>query len=216
MSEDAPASVVGRRRAKRGPLLVTNPDDDSDENLDYGTMRSTYNPPPLPSPSTHSPRSEQSSLPSTSYTPRNNMNLPSVIPDQTPSYAARSNPSNPSLSSPSGSSSPAVESTPPPSTPGHSAPPSNVISDNTSTIGADDKHEVRQKPLGSRMSVMDRVKQAWPLLHSRQSSSRSATVRPCMHSVIALYSPHVVAHCLDGLIEYHVYFTHFPESARND
>ena len=62
MSEDAPASVVGRRRAKRGPLLVTNPDDDSDENLDYGTMRSTYNPPPLPSPSTHSPRSEQSAI----------------------------------------------------------------------------------------------------------------------------------------------------------
>ncbi|THH09471.1 hypothetical protein EW145_g1989 [Phellinidium pouzarii] len=182
MAEDTQSSILGRRRVRRGPLVVTNPGNDSDEDARGwpGHRSSPRNPQPLPSPSSHSPYSEQSSLPSTSYTPKSSMPLKAPISDQSSSYAVRSNLSNPSLSSPSGSCSPAVESTPPPSTPGQHTPTEGGMTpavEKPSSVFSDDKQDVRQHNNAARMSMMDRVKQHLPLYHAKNNNgSRQSPV----------------------------------------
>ena len=98
MSEETQSAIFSRRRVVRGPLVVTNPGNESDDD-DYVASYPTYKPPPLPSPSptSHSPYSDQSSQPSTSYGQKAMTPLTTVIPDQSHAYAGRSNPFCPRL-----------------------------------------------------------------------------------------------------------------------
>lgn len=168
--DDGVSTIIGRRRgpSRRGPLVVTNPGNDSDEDTQerLTAIRTNYLPPPLPSP--HSPHSEQSSLPSTSYHP------PSHIP---PTDSIHTGHSNPSLSSPSGSSSPAVESTPPPSTPGQCGPPED--SGNSAETPKYAPSDERQQNMGPR-TMMDRSRSSPNVPHSTVAS-RPAPVcfNPC-------------------------------------
>lgn len=174
--DDSHSTVTGRRRApmRRGPLVVTNPGNDSDEDVSErptAPRKSHYNVSSIPiqtqpSPISYSPRSEQSSLPSTSLPP------PSHIPSHTipTDNAAQAGQSNPSLSSPSGSSSPAVESTPPPSTPGQSAPADdggNIAERSKYAPLDDNRQDVRQQNGSSRSSVMDKIRNLPNALHAR-------------------------------------------------
>lgn len=192
MADDA--SVFLRRRAgrPRGPLVLANPDNDSDQEAPDNRslqrpLATSFNPPPLPSPMSHSPYSEQSTLPpalypqmSTSYPPAVPFNH--IIPDPpSNNYSARSNPSNPSLSSPSGSSSPAIESTPPPSTPGHIASPESantIAAERQNGTYVDHVAETRQLN-GGRMSMMDRIRSPFT---KRQSPVRSTFVSSLISS----------------------------------
>lgn len=145
--------------------MLTNPDNDSDEDTsERATSRSTWYPPPLPSPTNHSPYSEQGSVSHPSYPSKPSISSKPDNYDQSSTYNAR-NPSNPSLSSPSGSSSPAVESTPPPSTPGQGVGPSTLLDDTSVVVDrsnntfVDEHVEARQQNSVPRTSVMERVKQ---------------------------------------------------------
>ncbi|OCB88556.1 hypothetical protein A7U60_g4259 [Sanghuangporus baumii] len=176
--DDSHSTIMGRKRAAprpRGPFVVTNPGNESDEDLSNrptALRTNHYNVhsiPTLPSPISHSPHSEQSSLPSTSCPP------PSHIPFNTGAaeltQTAHTGQSNPSLSSPSGSSSPAVESTPPPSTPGQSVPAedggNNV--ERPKYASPDERQETRQHNSISRASVMDKIRNFPSSLHTRVS-----------------------------------------------
>ena len=164
-------------RGKRSVFVVANPDTESDDEAyekpsAHARTTRPYQPPPLPSPSptTHSPYSDFSPLPSTSYGQPANAHVSSMVAEQ--SYTTRS---NPSLSSPSGSSSPAVESTPPPSTPGQGISPEDRASGERQSGSTDDRADGRNQNGAPRMSMMDRVKQAFPH-HSKPSGSRQAPV----------------------------------------
>lgn len=193
MAEDG---LLGRRRRRRGPLVVMNGvsndvDEESDRFSNSSNAPYSYAPPPLPSPSSRSPYAEHPSLPSTSYTPRNPPPLTTNMPEQSHHYR-----SNPSLSSPSGSSSPAVDTSPPPSTPGQSAPPVNLVSESLEATekpnvsGADDRTEVPQQT-GVRASIMDKVRQHFPHMpHQRRlSNQRPQTVRISCHIHYWLLNP---------------------------
>lgn len=181
MTDDSQSSVMGRSRKTkpRGPLVVSNPSNDSDDE-GFGRHRpnvhpvNSYNPPPLPSPTLPSPYSEQSSLPSTSYNSKS-FPIKTDIQEQSSSYAGRS---NPSLSSPSGSSSPAVESTPPPSTPGPSMSPDDGgnSADRPMCYNGDERQDIRQHA-GGRMSMMDRLKQFPQHVLHKATGQRQTPVR---------------------------------------
>ncbi len=164
-----------------------NQGSDSDEGVVHApSNRRDWNPTHgHSSPISRSPYSEHSSLPSTSYTPRNNMphhyQTPSVedapyIPGVTPS-----------LSSPSSSSSPAVETTPPPSTPGQSAAPGTSLNgslgfeENVHVM--DDGSDPRQPAAGRPTYVQERGKQNIPpcLQPAKSAASRPATVCITFH-----------------------------------
>ncbi|KAI5123627.1 hypothetical protein M0805_003441 [Coniferiporia weirii] len=180
MAEDTQSGIMSRRKDRRGPLVVTNPGNDSDEDPSEQPVHrnSPRNPTALHSPSSHSHHSEQSSLPSTSYTYKSIMPSKAPIAEQASGYAARSNPSNSSLSSPSGSSSPAVEFVPPPNTPGPGMTTEAGMTVSTEKrVGtySDDKTESRN--VSARPGMFDRVKQHLPhvLYHQRNSIARQST-----------------------------------------
>ena len=178
MSEDTQSNFT-RRRVVRGPLVVTNPGNESDDDS-FVASHHVYKTPPLPSPSptSHSPFSEQSSQPSTSYVQKATTPLTAVIPDQSHAYAGRS---NPSLSSPSGSSSPAVESTPPPSTPGQLIPPTNPMADSndkTPTPINDAQQSTVVPRSGSTPTDKTKHYAHYSVIQTRAAASWSSTVRP--------------------------------------
>lgn len=186
MGDDASSITFFRRaRGRRGPLVIVNPDNDSDQESHDRPHHNVYRPNPLPSPSVHSPFSETIVLPSNvshshgqasiSYPPARPL-FP-IMPDPPPNYPIRSNPSNPSLSSPSGSSSPAVESTPPPSTPGNMASSESnatVTSERQNGTHNDHGADTRQ-PNSGRMSMMDRLKGPF-IKPQKYGGSRPSTV----------------------------------------
>ncbi|EJD03987.1 uncharacterized protein FOMMEDRAFT_121406 [Fomitiporia mediterranea MF3/22] len=173
--DDTLSTMVGRKRnpSRRTPFIVTNPDNDSDDDTQQQERYTTpqYKIPPLPSPVSHSPHSEQSSLPSTSYLPSSHVPLNNVATE-----LPNAGQSNPSLSSPSGSSSPAVESTPPPSTPGQTVPPDDgsASTERPCYPVPDERPDIRQHNVG-RMSVMDRLKSFPHVLHSKVQSRQAPT-----------------------------------------
>lgn len=186
MADDNHSSYGGRRKPQfRGPFVVTNPNNDSDdENVDRSHYISPYVPPPLPStnpPTTHSPYPQQPQPISTQGGSSSNKNSYEHI-----HVVAPPNGSNPSLSSPSGSSSPNVESTPPPSTPGLSTQYPTVAADDAMSTTdrftgpmLDSRNDVRQYDAGARMTMMDKFKQHLPApLRRNVGGTRVMPVRP--------------------------------------
>lgn len=185
MADDTHSTHGGRRKL-RGPFVVTNPNNDSDdENNDRSHYITPFVPPPLPTnapspPATHLPYSQYPQLQNTGGGSASNK-----LPYERCQLPANQNSSNPSLSSPSGSSSPAVdlESTPPPSTPGISTQQSAVVADDPmytfDRSGGpilDGRNDVRQYVVGARNNMMDKVKQH--LSHRRNlPSTRIMPVR---------------------------------------
>lgn len=188
MADDNHSSHGGRRKPViRGPFVVTNPNNDSDdENNDRSNFISPYVPPPLPSNSNpqpaHSPYPQQPqpfSVPSTSSSNKNSYEHIHTV--------TAPNGSNPSLSSPSGSSSPNVESTPPPSTPGLSTQQSTVVADDAMPAAdrpmLDSRNDVRQYDAGARVTMMDKFKQHLPgPLRRNAPTSRVMPVRSRLSS----------------------------------
>jgi hypothetical protein len=128
MSEDTKSTVAAAKGVRRF-LYVANPgsdessgEEDTTQQPESSSQSFTYQPPPLPGPS---------SLPRPSK-PMDPHYAPSPLTTNLPmdrGHHYHSSRSNPTLSSPSSTSSPAVESTPPPSTPSLGAPVSDLPGD---------------------------------------------------------------------------------------
>lgn len=192
MTEETQSTIFNRRRVVRGPLVVTNPGNESDD--EDVTSYPTYKPPPLPSPSptSHSPYSEQSSQLSTSYGQKSTTPLTTVIPDQSHTYVGRS---NPSLSSPSGSSSPAVETTPPPSTPGHPMPFASSTVDSGEKSGIEAQQQNAVPRMGITSSEKFKHYAQNPHIQTRIAPSRTNNVRTLVKALTPreVLTPPVVA-----------------------
>lgn len=191
MTDDDDGHIVAfrgaSRRLIRGLLHIVNPSSDTDKDDAHAPSKHGWN--PLPSPISRSPYSEYSSLPSTSYTPRN-----IAMPRHHQTSSVEDAPYvPPSLPSPSSSSSPAVEPTPPPSTPGTLLNRSTDFEENihASEDGLDPRQQAAGRPTyvldGNKQNIPPCLQPAKPL-----SSSRPATVRS--HSNLPFISFHSHLH----------------------
>ncbi|KLO14494.1 Pkinase-domain-containing protein [Schizopora paradoxa] len=162
------------RRRIRGPLHIVNQGSDSEEDNSRPPFKHDWNP-PLPSPISRSPYSEHDSLPSTSYTPRNN-----ILPHHHQTPSVEDAPFVPPLSSPSSSSSPPGRSTPPPSTPGVGAAPRTSFNGSTdyedNNQAPDDGSDSRQPAAGRpTYYTQDKVNKNIPPCLQPSMPSRPAT-----------------------------------------